>query len=79
MKTLDRSKKIKDRLIECSQNGELMYTDELHILQYLLERYNPMSLSDYARKEGISPNGAKDRIKRGKVMQLNIIGRTFIF
>ena len=75
---MKNSTRIKDRIIECSSNGELSYTDELHILNHLINKFKPLSLSEYARKENISPNGAKCRIAAGKVMYINMIGKTFI-
>jgi hypothetical protein len=75
---MERSTKIRHKLIECSNKGELSYTDELHILHHLLNKFKPISLSEYARKEGISPNGAKKRMQAGKVMFVNMIGRDFI-
>lgn len=75
---MERSTKIRERLIECSNNGELNYTDELHILHHLLDKFKPISLAQYARKERISVNGEKSRIAAGKVMNLQMIGKTFI-
>lgn len=75
---MERSTKIRERLIECSANGELTFTDELHILHHLLDKFKPISLSDYARKENITVNGAKSRISAGKVINLEMIGKTFI-
>lgn len=75
---MERSTKIRERLIECSANGELTYTDELHILHHYLEKFKPISLSEYARQENITVNGAKSRITSGKVMHLEMIGKTFI-
>lgn len=75
---MERSTKIRERLIECSEKGELTFTDELHILHHLLDKFKPISLSDYARQEKISVNGAKSRIAYGKVIHLEMIGKTFI-
>lgn len=75
---MERSRKIRERLIECSSNGELNYTDELHILNHLITKFNPVSLSQYARQEGISVNGAKSRVKSGKVMFFKAIDKYFV-
>lgn len=69
---------IADRYIKASETKGFNYTDELKILEYLLNKFNPISKSEYAKKEGISIPGVNDRLKRGKVMFLNMIGRTFI-
>lgn len=55
-----------------------MYGDELRILQYIASKFELMTVSEYARREDISPNGAKDRVKRGKEMSLELKGQTFI-
>lgn len=75
---MKNSVKIRERIIECSANGELSYNDELHILHHFLDKFKPISLSEYARNHNITPNGAKSRIASGKVMHLNMIGKTFI-
>lgn len=67
------------RYISASNNGNFNYTKELNILNHLLNKFNPISITEYAKKENIKPPAVYDRIKRGKVMCLKIIGRTFIF
>ena len=67
------------RLIEASNKGRLTYTQELNILNHLLNKFKPISITEYAKKENIKPPAVYDRIKRGKVMCLEMIGRTFIF
>lgn len=51
---IDRSQKIKNRFIECSKNGELSYSDELEILQYLFNRLNLSPLADAAKAGELS-------------------------
>lgn len=75
---MKNSSRIRDRYIEVSSKGELSYTDELHILNHLVNKFNPISLSEYARIENISVNGAKTRINAGKVMYVEMIGKYFI-
>lgn len=75
---MKNSSRIRDRYIEVSSKGELSYTDELHILNHLVNKFNPISLSEYARRENISVNGAKTRINAGKVMYVEMIGKYFI-
>jgi len=75
---MKNSSTIRDRYIEVSSKGELSYTDELHILNHLVNKFNPISLSEYARKENISLNGAKVRLKSGKVMYVEMIGKYFV-
>lgn len=75
---MKNSSRIRDRYIEVSSQGELSYTDELHILHHLINKFKPISLSEYARQQNISVNGAKTRIKAGKVMYVEMIGKQFI-
>ena len=70
---------VSDRYIKTSNNGLISYTDELIILEHLLNKFKPISKSEYAKRKNISIPAVNDRINRGKVMNLEIINRTFIF
>ena len=70
---------VSDRYIKTSNNGLISYTDELIILEHLLNKFKPISKSEYAKRESISIPAVNDRIKRGKIMTQEIINRTFIF
>ena len=67
------------RYIEASNKGQITYTDELNILEHILNKFKPKSVSEYAKKQNISTPAVYDRIKRGKVMYVEIINRKFIF
>lgn len=67
------------RYIKASNKGRFTYTQELNILNHLLNKFKPVSLSEYAHKEKIKPPAVYDRIKRGKVMYIEMLGRKFIF
>jgi hypothetical protein len=54
-------------------------SDELHLLNYLINRYQFMSVADYAKSEGITITGANKRLESGKVQFINIAGRKLIF
>lgn len=69
---------ISERYIKASESKGFPYTDELKILEHLLNKFNLQSKTQYAKKEGISIAGVNDRIERGKIMHLQTIGRTFI-
>lgn len=73
-----RSRKITDRFIECSKNGELSYSDELEILQYLFNRLNLSPLADAAKLKRISYNGMKKRIAAGKEMHIKSGNQIFV-
>lgn len=67
------------RYIEASNKGQITYADELNILEHILNKFKPKSVSEYAKKQNISTPAVYDRIKRGKVMYVEIINRKFIF
>ncbi len=75
---MDRSTLIKNRFTEVVQNGELMMGDEMAILELILHRLHPIPISDYAKKEGITFNGAKKRIQNGKVAYIEMGSKTFV-
>jgi hypothetical protein len=58
--------------------NQLTITEELEIVNLLVNKYNFVSVSQYARNEGISQPGALKRLKNGKVMYIEMIGRKFI-
>lgn len=70
---------VSDRYINTSNKGLISYTDELKILEHLLNKFKPISKSEYAKRESISIPAVNDRINRGKIMTNQIINRTFIF
>jgi len=51
---------------------------ELEMLNHIVNKYNFLSVSQYAKKENISQPAALKRIKKGKVMFVEMIGRKFI-
>lgn len=68
METQARTELLKNRIIEHINNKTMDYSQELHIFEVLLTRYPIISLSEYARKENITFNGAKERLKNKKIM-----------
>lgn len=75
---MDRSSKIKNRLIECVRNGELTMGDELEIIEFLVNRMNLITPAQYARRERISRAGAKKRMEAGKEAFVKLQGKVFI-
>jgi hypothetical protein len=56
---MERSEIIRDRLIECIHNGELNNDDLVQIIEHGFKILNLQTLSDYARNNNKSYNGAK--------------------
>ena len=77
-KQLKRSRLITERLIECSQNGELDQGDELRIVGYLFNRLQLLPIADAAKRAGISYNGMKQRLEQGKEMWLQVGSYKFV-
>ena len=72
---MSKSAVIRQKYINYSNSGEMMYSDELIILEHLVKKFNLCSQSEYAKKEGISSAGAKKRLDSGKE-PIIIIGKT---
>ncbi len=71
MNTIDSIKKV-------INDNHLTMDEELNILNLLVNKYNFLSVSEYARKENISQPASLKRLKSGKVMYVEMIGRKFI-
>jgi hypothetical protein len=75
---MKNSERIKNRLIQCVEEGEISIGDVVEITEYLVNRINITTPSEYAKIKGISRAGVTLRIKRGKEATLKIKGKTFI-
>ena len=58
--------------------NQFTMTEELQMIDLLVNKYNFLSVSQYARAESISQPGALKRLTTGKVMFVEMIGRKFI-
>lgn len=58
--------------------NQFLMNEELEMINLLVNKYNFLSVSEYARKENISQPGALKRLRSGKVMFVEMIGRKFI-
>lgn len=67
------TKKINDRINVLVQSGELKTEDQILIIQNILPFLNLKTISKYAEDEGISYNGALDRIERNKVLCIELL------
>ena len=69
------SQKVSDRMIE---ESKLYYSDDLRILKSLHQKYEVISISDYAKRIGKSYNGVQDMVKRCKVATIKISKQVFV-
>jgi|TARA_R110000822_G_scaffold286336_1_gene407691 hypothetical protein len=67
-----------DHIKKVIKLNQLTMTEELELLKILVKKYNLVSVSEYARNQGISQPGALKRLGNGKVMYIEMIGRKFI-
>ena len=79
MKTPDLSDKVEQRMIELINTNQLDMCCELHIFQAIAEKYQFKTLSDYAKSECISYNGALHRIRSGREQYFKIANQILIF
>jgi hypothetical protein len=75
---MKKSAQIADRLIKLSNDDQLSIGDEFRILEHLVNRFNLISLSEYAKKEGISNVAARKRIDTGKECFIELAGKICI-
>lgn len=67
-----------DRFKKAINDNRFTMDVELEMIKHLVNKYNFISVAQYARNENISPPAALKRLKAGKVMYINMIGRDFI-
>lgn len=72
------SQKVTDRFLQLLEENKLFYSEELRILEVLLNRYCLLTISDYARKKNLTPNGVKYLIDHEKIATIEINGHVFI-
>ena len=61
--TIDRFKKV-------INDNRFTMTEELKMLSILVNKYNPMSITDLAKKRGVSTAAISKQLKKGKIMYL---------
>lgn len=67
-----------ERFEKAIKANQFTITEELEMINILVNKYNFKSVSEYARKENISQPGALKRLKTGKIMFIEMIGKKFI-
>jgi hypothetical protein len=75
---MHRSSLIKERFIQCLENGEISMGDELEIIEYMVKRLNPVTPAQYAKKNNISEPATKKRLDTGKEALIHIAGMRLI-
>ena len=65
----------KDKL----QNNELNFDTCVKLFDLLMDSIDVMSISAYAKKNGISYNGTLSRIDSGRLNAISLHGDTFVF
>jgi ubiquinone biosynthesis protein UbiJ len=79
MLNLELSKKVEERMVELLNNNTLTMDCELQIFEAIASKYKFKTLSNYAKKEQISYNGAKYLVKSGKIQYVKVANTIFCF
>ena len=75
---MHRSQLIKERFIQCLENGEISMGDELEIIEHMVNRLNPKTQAEYAKFNNISQPAAKKRLDNGKEATIKLNGIRFV-
>jgi hypothetical protein len=75
---MKNSNRIKNKLIECVESGDLTLGDIIDIIQYLVNKINLITQARYANKHKISRAGVKKRLDSGKEAFVQIMGNRYI-
>jgi len=67
-----------ERFRDAVENNKFTMDEELKFIEILLSKYNFISKSEYARKEGVSPQGVKARLISKSEPYIEVIGKVFI-
>ena len=74
METLTNKEKFKKAVEE----DKFTMDEELYFMTILVDKYNPISKSEYAKKEGISPQGVESRLKSKNDPYIILMGKIAI-
>jgi len=69
---------ILQRFEDASKDGKFTMDEEIGMIKHLVTKYNFISKSEYARREGISPQGVEARLKANNEPHIKMIGKLFI-
>lgn len=67
-----------ERFKKALYNGTFTLKEELEMTDALVTKLNFISKSEYARKEGVSPQGVMSRLKAKNDPYIRMIGKLFI-
>jgi hypothetical protein len=67
-----------ERFRRAVENDRFTMFEELQMAKILLEKYSFISLSQYAKKEGVTPQGAMARLKAKNDPYILVMGKVMI-
>lgn len=70
MKKTVSSEQIRIRFLELVDSGQIFMGDEMIILQHLVNKFNLISSSEYAKINRISPPAVRHRIKKEPTIKI---------
>jgi len=75
---MEKSMTVTERFKKAIDVNFFRMDEELEMISILVNKYNFLSVSQYAKRENISQPAALKRLNSGKVMYVEMIGRKFI-
>ena len=79
MKDSEKQERAINWLKEKTKSGELHFKTMIELFDVLMQNIEAMTISDYAKKNGITYNGTLSRIDSGNLNALNFHGNIFVF
>lgn len=77
-KQKDYSNRVAKRMIELIDKNEIFFSDELKIFQVISDKYQLMSISDYAKHCNCAYNTVVSEIKNNRIATVKINKHHFI-
>lgn len=75
---MERPVNVVQRFKKAIDSNLFLMHEELEMIELLVNKYNFISVSQYARNHKISQPGALKRVESGNVMYIEMIGKKFI-
>lgn len=67
-----------ERFVNASNEGRFTMDEELGMVKHLVTKFNFISKSEYARLQGITPQGVQARLNSRNDPYIEMIGKLFI-
>lgn len=61
-----------DRFKKAIHDNRFSLSEEIQMIEILVNKYNPMTVSDLAKKQNVSQPAISKRLKKGKLMYIEL-------